>query len=60
LLAMIDLPDFGTPMRSIADSVERIAGAAPAAPSAAPDSEPELADNPDIKAAARREVHGHA
>ena len=32
LLAMIDLPDFGTPMRSIADSVERIADAAPGAP----------------------------
>src|SRR5882757_1266407 len=32
LLAMIDLPDFGTPIRSIADSVERIAGAAPGAP----------------------------
>lgn len=29
LLAMIDLPDFGTPIRSIADSVERIADAAP-------------------------------
>jgi hypothetical protein len=28
LLAMIDLPDFGTPMRSIADSVERIADSA--------------------------------
>lgn len=27
LLALIDLPDFGTPMRSIADSVEKIAGA---------------------------------
>ena len=33
LLAMIDLPDFGTPMRSIADSVERIADATPGAPS---------------------------
>ncbi len=31
LLAMIDLPDFGTPMRSIADSVERIADATPRA-----------------------------
>jgi hypothetical protein len=31
LLAMIDLPDFGTPIRTIADSVERIADAAPAA-----------------------------
>ena len=25
ILAMIDLPDFGTPLRSIADSVEKIA-----------------------------------
>jgi hypothetical protein len=29
LLALIDIPDFGTPMRSIADSVERIADATP-------------------------------
>jgi hypothetical protein len=29
LLAMIDLPDFGTPLRSIADSVATIAGAQP-------------------------------
>src|SRR6201991_2560836 len=29
LLAMIDLPDFGTPLRSIAGSVEKIAGAKP-------------------------------
>jgi hypothetical protein len=28
LLAMIDLPDFGTPLRSIAESAERIADAA--------------------------------
>lgn len=28
LLALIDIPDFGTPMRSIADSVEKIADAA--------------------------------
>jgi len=27
LLALVDLPDFGTPMRSIAESVEKIAGA---------------------------------
>jgi hypothetical protein len=26
LLALIDLPDFGTPLRSIAESVDRIAG----------------------------------
>jgi hypothetical protein len=30
LLAMIDIPDFGTPLRSIADSVEKIADATPA------------------------------
>lgn len=29
LLALIDLPDFGTPLRSIADSVEKIADATP-------------------------------
>src|SRR2546423_4845901 len=29
LLAMVDLPDFGTPLRSIAESVEKIAGASP-------------------------------
>jgi hypothetical protein len=29
LLALIDLPDFGTPLRSIADSVEKIADTAP-------------------------------
>jgi hypothetical protein len=35
LLAMIDLPDFGTPLRSIAGSVEKIANAAPDEGSAA-------------------------
>jgi hypothetical protein len=29
LLAMVDLPDFGTPLRRIAGSVEKIAGAPP-------------------------------
>ena len=29
LLAMIDLPDFGTPLRSIAGSVQKIAGTDP-------------------------------
>lgn len=32
LLAMVDLPDFGTPLRSIADSVEKIADASPETP----------------------------
>ena len=36
LLAMIDLPDFGTPLRSIAGSVERIAGPTTAAAENAP------------------------
>src|ERR1700688_496137 len=38
LLAMIDLPDFGTPLRRIAGSVEKIAGVAP---------EPDAAEAPD-------------
>jgi hypothetical protein len=29
LLALVDLPDFGTPLRSIANSVEKIAGDSP-------------------------------
>jgi hypothetical protein len=33
LLALIDLPDFGTPLRSIAGSVEKIADATPGDPS---------------------------
>ena len=37
-LAMIDLPDFGTPMRRIARSVEKMAGVAP---------EPDAAEAPD-------------
>jgi hypothetical protein len=38
LLAMIDLPDFGTPLRRIAGSVEKMAGIAP---------EPDAAEPPD-------------
>jgi hypothetical protein len=37
LLAMIDLPDFTTPIRSIADSVGRIADATPRAPTTDPE-----------------------
>lgn len=39
LLALIDLPDFGSPMRSIAGSLERIADATPGAPPADPNAE---------------------
>jgi hypothetical protein len=40
-LAMIDLPDFGTPMRRIARSVEKMAGVEP---------EPDAAEAPDYAA----------
>jgi hypothetical protein len=57
LLALIDIPDFGTPLRSIADSVEKIADATPGQeeePLAS--SAPAPADKPDV---ARKE-HSHA
>lgn len=60
LLAMIDLPDFGTPLRSIAGSVERIADATPGAPDAVPDTDPEAAGHSAAKVPAKDEVHGHA
>ena len=62
LLALIDLPDFGTPLRSIASSVEKIAGRAPAsgvdektdsADGAAPSEEMETR-------VSKAKVHGHA
>jgi hypothetical protein len=61
LLAMIDLPDFSTPLRSIAGSVERIADATPGAPNAEPEAEPELAATTPVKqeVRAKQEVRGH-
>lgn len=56
LLALIDIPDFGTPLRSIADSVEKIADAAPGEGAEAPSATPPPTDRPDI---ARKE-HSHA
>src|SRR5215204_4709836 len=64
LLALIDLPDFGTPLRSIAGSVEKIAGDT----SAAANLEPLEAESDSVVAASekpatrssKREVHGHA
>jgi hypothetical protein len=65
LLALIDFPDFGTPLRSIAGSVEKIAGTAPnvvvdegpsdaeGAPAAAASGKPE-------PRASKPKVHGHA
>ncbi|WP_229186685.1 hypothetical protein [Bradyrhizobium oropedii] len=66
LLALIDIPDFGTPLRSIAGSVEKIAdasdvGASPAGNSGEP---PRLstAGKPDLTVsdAPKQEVQGHA
>lgn len=58
LLAMIDLPDFSTPMRSIAGSVERIADATPGAPPA--ESEAEAAFGSNSGMPVRERVHDHA
>jgi len=62
LLAMIDLPDFGSPLQSIAGSVERIADATPGAPNAAAELDPEahVSGNSGAKAPAKTEVLGHA
>ncbi|MGY4155280.1 hypothetical protein ACVINW_001122 [Bradyrhizobium sp. USDA 4461] len=59
LLALIDLPDFGTPIRSIADSVERIADAAPGTPAAEAEAEVPGGSS-DVQAAAKLEVLNHA
>ena len=49
-LAMIDLPDFGTPMRRIARSVEKMAGVTPEpdAAEAPDDALPRAAEMPDV------------
>jgi hypothetical protein len=66
LLAMVDLPDFGTPLRKIAGSVEKIAGVPPGEePAEVPDegAAHTLAEAPaDTKAGvvAKREVPSHA
>jgi len=60
LLAMIDLPDFGTPIRTIADSVERIADATPGAPAAEPEAESAPGGHPGAQTPAQQGVHSHA
>ncbi|MDH2384990.1 hypothetical protein [Bradyrhizobium sp. CER78] len=65
LLALIDIPDFGTPLRSIAGSVEKIADASEA--NATTDettsdkAEPPIAKEPGVKETdiPKREAHGH-
>lgn len=60
LLAMIDLPDFSTPLRSIAGSVERIADASPDAPDAErSEAETAPAAHPIARAIAKEEARGH-
>jgi hypothetical protein len=55
-LAMIDLPDFGTPLRRIAGSVEKLAGVPPE-----PDStEPPAETAGHGPGAAKSEAQGHA
>ena len=63
LLAMVDLPDFGTPLRRIAGSVEKMAGVPPGDEEAgASPAHAATAETPDAAKAdaARSEVHGHA
>ncbi|MGX1170686.1 hypothetical protein AB7M16_006952 [Bradyrhizobium sp. USDA 372] len=60
LLAMIDLPDFGTPLRSIAGSVEKIADATPVSDGG--DVLPETAATPllqDRPGPAKEKEHSH-
>ena len=59
-LGMIDLPDFGTPIRTIADSVERIADATPGAPAAEPEAESAAGGHPGAQTPAQQGVHSHA
>src|SRR5215470_2115034 len=63
LLALIDLPDFGTPLNSIAGSVERIADkeGAPATETA-DDETPTAPDKTesDVQSIPKKEVRGHA
>jgi hypothetical protein len=64
-LAMVDLPDFGTPLRRIAGSVEKIAGAPPAdeaAVMAGESAAPAAAEGPHARqaGAATSEVRSHA
>lgn len=66
LLALIDIPDFGTPLRSIAGSVEKIADASDAGVTPAGNSgeAPHQAitgeTGRDVSDTAKQEVQGHA
>ncbi len=61
LLAMIDLPDFGTPLRRIAGSVEKIAGGPTEDETASADTPEAIAARPlPVAHDVTREVPGHA
>lgn len=65
LLALIDIPDFGTPLRSIADSVEKIADVTPGEGVAVADTGPPKGDGdtpvppPGKPGPAKEREHGH-
>jgi hypothetical protein len=62
-LAMVDLPDFGTPLRRIAGSVEKIAGVPmddEAASLLGEESTQAAAQGSSKAGSAKREAHGHA
>jgi hypothetical protein len=65
LLAVIDLPDFGTPLRSIAGSVEKIAESTEGPGKAEAPDEDEAATasdkaDPSVPSIQKKEVRGHA
>lgn len=59
-LAMVDLPDFGTPLRRIAGSVEKMAGVPPEADPTETPNETATHVAGANSAAAESEVQGHA
>jgi hypothetical protein len=60
LLAMIDLPDFGTPMSSIADSVRRIADTTPGTRAAEPQAEFGSDSNLSVQMPTKEGARDHA
>ena len=59
-LAMIDLPDFSTPLHKIAGSVERMAGVAPERDPTLPPNDAVVAQPSAVGDSAKSEVAGHA
>ena len=59
-LAMVDLPDFGSPLRRIAESVEKIAGVPPEPDPTEPPTETAGHAAGRSGAAAKSEAQGHA